>query len=268
MLAKRVIPCLDIRNGRVVKGVNFVNIQDAGDAVENAIFYDRECADEIIFLDITATHENRKTVDLARRVAESIFIPFTIGGGISTVDDMRGLLVAGADKISINSAAVKNPSLIDEGARAFGSQCIVVACDAKRNGNGGWEVYVSGGRIPTGIDALQWIIEAEKRGAGEILLTSMDADGTKNGYDNELNYAVSSKVKIPVIASGGAGTVEHMVDAVKTGNADAVLAASIFHYRELSVRDVKNALAAAGIPVRLTGGYSNASLSENASGNG
>lgn len=254
MLAKRVIPCLDIKDGRVVKGVNFVNIRDAGDAVENAVFYDKEGADEIVFLDITATHENRKTVDLARRVAESIFIPFTIGGGISSVEDMRGLLVAGADKTAINSAAVKNPSLIDDGAQAFGSQCIVLACDAKRTGKGNWEVFVSGGRIPTGKDVLTWIIEAEKRGAGEILLTSMDADGTKNGFDNELNYEISSRVKIPVIASGGAGTVQHMVDAVKKGNADAVLAASIFHYRELSVRDVKNGLAEAGIPVRMPKG--------------
>lgn len=252
MLAKRIIPCLDIKDGRVVKGVNFVNIRDAGDAVENAMFYDREKADELVFLDITATHEKRKTlVDLARKVAESIFIPFTIGGGIRTVDDMRELLLAGADKISVNSAAVTNPSLIEEGAKRFGSQCIVLAADVKRKEDGtGWEVYVAGGRTPTGKDALAWIKEAYDRGAGEILLTSMDCDGTKAGYDNELNARVSEMIDIPVIASGGAGTLEHLVDAFVKGKADAVLAASIFHYRELSVGEVKSALRSAGIRVR------------------
>ncbi|MBI4978366.1 MAG: imidazole glycerol phosphate synthase subunit HisF [Spirochaetes bacterium] len=251
MLAKRIIPCLDIKDGRVVKGVNFVNIKDAGDPVDNAVFYDKEKADEVVFLDITATYEKRATlIDLARRVAESLFIPFTIGGGIRTVEDMRNLLVAGADKIAINSAAVKNPALISDGAKMFGSQCIVLACDAKRRAGGGWEVYVAGGRTPTGIDVLTWIKDAESRGAGEVLLTSMDCDGTKNGFDNELNAAVATMVKIPVIASGGAGNVQHMVDAFTIGKADAVLAASIFHYRELSIGDVRTALKNAGINVR------------------
>lgn len=252
MLAKRIIPCLDIKDGRVVKGVNFVNIRDAGDAVENAIFYDAQKADELVFLDITATHEKRKTlIDLARKVAESIFIPFTIGGGIQSVSDMRDLLLAGADKISINSAAVKNPSLISEGAEIFGSQCVVLACDVKRKENGGWEVYVSGGRKPTGIDALEWLKKAEDLGAGEILLTSMDCDGTKDGYDNELNAAVSDMLKIPVIASGGAGCLKHLEEAFTVGRADAVLAASIFHYREISVADVKKHLSEVGVRVRV-----------------
>lgn len=251
MLAKRIIPCLDIKDGRVVKGVNFVDIKDAGDAVENAIFYDKAKADELVFLDITATHEKRKTLaELAKRVAESIFIPFTIGGGIRSVEDMRALLIAGADKISINSAAVKDPSLIDAGAKIFGSQCIVLAADVKRKAEGGWEVYVSGGRKATGIDALQWLKEAESRGAGEILLTSMDGDGTKAGYDNELNRAVSDMLNIPIIASGGAGSVTHIIDAFQKGGVDAALAASIFHYREISIEFLKAELKAAGIHVR------------------
>lgn len=252
MLAKRVIPCLDIKDGRVVKGVNFVNIKDAGEPVENAKFYDKEKADELVFLDITATHEKRKTLArLASEVAQSIFIPFTIGGGISSVEDIRVLTNAGADKVSINSAAVKNPEIISEGAKLFGSQCIVLAADVKRKENGkGWEVYVSGGRKATGIDALEWMKEAQERGAGEILLTSMDKDGTKSGYDNELNAAVSSMLKIPVIASGGAGNVQHMIDAFTIGGVDAVLAASIFHYREISITQVKNELRAAGVHIR------------------
>lgn len=252
VLAKRIIPCLDVKDGRVVKGVNFVNIRDAGDVVENAIFYDREKADELVFLDITATHENRKTlIDLARRVAEAIFIPFTIGGGIRTVNDMRALLLAGADKIAINSQAVKRPALIDEGAKQFGSQCIVLAADVKRRENGnGFEIYIAGGRIPTGKDALQWIKEAEDRGAGEILLTSMDRDGTKGGYDNELNALAASHVRIPIIASGGAGSVTDFIDAFAIGHVDAALAASIFHYREISIATVKEALKKEAIPVR------------------
>ncbi|HRQ37362.1 MAG TPA: imidazole glycerol phosphate synthase subunit HisF [Chloroflexota bacterium] len=284
MLAKRIIPCLDIKDGRVVKGINFVELRDAGDPVEQAKVYDQAGADELVFLDITATHEARQTViDLARAVAEQVFIPFTIGGGIRTVDDMRGILRAGADKISINSAAVRQPELISQGAAAFGSQAVVVAIDARRVGNklavsseqlavgGGqidtldssfiipnsqfliprWEVYVSGGRTPTGLDVVEWAVEAERRGAGEILLTSMDADGTQEGYDLELTRAVATAVNIPVIASGGAGTVAHFAQALTAGGADAALAASLFHYKQLTIAEVKEYLAAQGIPVRV-----------------
>ncbi|MEZ4645149.1 MAG: imidazole glycerol phosphate synthase subunit HisF [Chloroflexota bacterium] len=256
MLAKRIIPCLDVKNGRVVKGVNFVELRDAGDPVEQAKVYDAAGADELVFLDITATHEARDTVmDLARAVAEQVFIPFTIGGGIRTVDDMRAILRAGADKISINSAAVRNPDLISQGAAAFGSQAVVVAIDARRIGHPQsttprWEVYVRGGRTPTGLDAVEWAIEAERRGAGEILLTSMDGDGTQNGYDIELTRAISDAVNIPVIASGGAGTLAHFAEALTVGGADAALAASLFHYKQLTIAEVKDYLAQQGIPVR------------------
>lgn len=256
MLAKRIIPCLDVKDGRVVKGTNFVSLRDAGDPVEQAAFYDREGADEVVYLDITASHEGRKTLlDIVRRTAEEVFIPFTVGGGISSVEDMRTILRAGADKISINTAAVKNPRLVAEGAERFGSQCVVVAIDAKRrpasNGSPHWEVYIHGGRTPTGLDAVKWAEEVYRLGAGEILLTSMDADGTRDGYDNELNRAVSERVPIPVIASGGAGTLEHLRDAFIEGKADAVLAASIFHYRTYSIREAKEYLRQAGVPVRL-----------------
>ena len=235
MYAQRIIPCLDIKDGRVVKGVNFVNLRDAGDPVECAKAYEQAGADEIVFLDITATSDARNTVaDLVRRVAEKVFVPITVGGGIRTVDDIRSILRAGADKTSLNSAAVKNPKLISDGADAFGSQCIVVAIDAKRNGSS-WEVYTAGGRTPTGIDALKWAVRAEKLGAGEILLTSMDKDGTKSGYDLELTSKVSESVSIPVIASGGAGTYEHFYEAFTSGKADAVLAASLFHYNEIPI---------------------------------
>ena len=258
MLAKRVIPCLDIMNGRVVKGVNFVDLRDAGDPVEQGMVYDSEGADELVFLDITATHEKRDIVkDLARRVAESVFIPFTVGGGLRSVEDMRAILLAGADKVSVNSAAVRNPSLITQGAERFGSQCIVVAIDAKRvDGkpgiSSGWEVFVAGGRTPTGRDAVAWAKEAENRGAGEILLTSMDCDGTQAGYDIPLTRAVAETVSIPVVASGGAGTLEHFGQVLTEGKASAALAASLFHYRQLSVGQVKRRLAQEGIPVRLT----------------
>jgi cyclase len=268
MLAKRIIPCLDVKDGRVVKGINFVELRDAGDPVEQAKVYDAAGADELVFLDITATHEARRTViDLASAVAEQVFIPFTIGGGIRTVDDMRGILRAGADKISINSAAVKNPELITQGAEAFGSQAVVVAIDAKRLETGDWrletdsisdlqspvskwEVYVSGGRTPTGLDAVEWAQEAERCGAGEILLTSMDGDGTQAGYDIELTRAISEAVNIPVIASGGAGTLAHFAEALTDGQADAALAASLFHYKQLTIAEVKDYLAEQGIPVR------------------
>lgn len=261
MLAKRIIPCLDVKDGRVVKGINFVELRDAGDPVEQAKIYDQAGADELVFLDITATHEARQTVvDLARAVAEQVFIPFTIGGGIRTVDDMRGILRAGADKISINSAAVRQPELISQGAEAFGSQAIVVAIDARRiitlspahllTSPPRWEVYVSGGRTPTGLDVVEWAVEAERRGAGEILLTSMDGDGTQEGYDLELTRAVATAVNIPVIASGGAGTVAHFAQALTVGGADAALAASLFHYKQLTIAEVKEYLAAQGIPVR------------------
>ncbi len=258
MLAKRIIPCLDVQDGRVVKGVNFVELRDAGDPVEQAQVYDAAGADELVFLDIVATHEVRQTVvELARAVADQVFIPFTIGGGIRTVDDMRGILRAGADKISVNSAAVKNPEIISQGAEAFGSQAIVVAIDAKRvrgdeNESAAmrWGVFVSGGRTPTGLDAVAWAQEVERRGAGEILLTSMDGDGTQEGYDIELTRAISDAVNIPVIASGGAGTLEHFAQALTEGRADAVLAASLFHYKQLTIAEVKAYLAGQGIPVR------------------
>lgn len=259
MLAKRVIPCLDVKDGRVVKGVNFVDLVDAGDPVEQAKIYDQEGADELVFLDITATHEARDTViDMVRRVADSVFIPFTVGGGIRSVDDMRALLLAGADKVSVNSAAVRNPQLIRDAAQRFGSQCIVVAIDARRRvgedvtaRGEGWDVYVTGGRSNTGIDAVEWAKAAESYGAGEILLTSMDGDGTLEGYDVALTRAVSDAVKIPVIASGGAGRVEHFAQALTEGGAAAALAASLFHFRQLSILDVKKSLQAAGIPVRM-----------------
>lgn len=257
MLAKRIIPCLDVKNGRVVKGTEFLQLRDAGDPVELAAFYDREGADELVFLDITASHERRKTVvEMVSRVAEQVFIPYTVGGGIASVDDMRAILLAGADKISINTAAVQHPELIAAGAELFGSQCIVVAIDARRrvenDPSQGWEVYIHGGRTPTGIDVRDWAEQAEKLGAGEILLTSMDRDGTKDGYDNELNRAVAEMIGIPLIASGGAGNLEHLADGIELGKADAVLAASIFHYREYSIRQAKEYLASRGIPVRLT----------------
>jgi cyclase len=251
MLAKRIIPCLDIKDGRVVKGVNFVNLRDAGDPVEQARIYDQAGADELVFLDITATSDARETVaELARRVADEVFIPFTIGGGLRTIDDIRTLLRAGADKVSLNSAAVRHPELITQGAELAGSQAIVVAIDAKRRSQGAWEVYVAGGRTPTGFDVIEWVREVEQRGAGEILLTSMDADGTKNGFDLELTRAVAETVNIPVIASGGAGRLEHFLEAVTIGKAEAALAASLFHYNELTIADVKRYLAEHDVPVR------------------
>ena len=251
MYAKRVIPCLDVKNGRVVKGVSFVNLRDAGDPVECAVAYDKKGADELVLLDITATHEGRGTmVDIVTRVAKSIFIPFTVGGGIRTTDDFKELLRAGADKISVNSAAVRNPDLINEAAQKFGSQCVVCAIDAKRRAEGGWEVYLNGGRLPTGIDAVEWAKEAVSRGAGEILLTSMDCDGQKTGYDIDLTKAVSEVVGVPVIASGGAGALEHFYDALTVGKADAVLAVSLFHFNEIPIADLKAYLQKQGIPVR------------------
>lgn len=251
MYAKRIIPCLDVKNGRVVKGVSFVNLRDAGDPVECAAQYNKVGADELVLLDITATHEGRSTmIDIVERVASTIFIPFTVGGGIRELDDFTAMLRAGADKVSVNSAAVRNPSLIEQAAYKFGSQCVVCAIDAKRRGNS-WEVYLNGGRIPTGIDALEWAKEAENRGAGEILLTSMDCDGQKNGYDNELTRAVSERVGIPVIASGGAGALKHFYDAFTEGCADAVLAASLFHFNEISIPELKAYLSGRGVPVRL-----------------
>ena len=253
MLAKRIIPCLDVKDGRVVKGVNFVNLRDAGDPVEQARIYDAARADELVFLDITATHENRDTVrDMVRAVADNVFIPFTVGGGIRTVDDIRAILLAGADKVSVNSAAVRRPEFISEGATRFGSQCIVVAIDAKQTGRtpSGWEVYVTGGRTPTGLDVLAWAQEAEQQGAGEILLTSMDTDGTLDGYDIPLTRAVADRVQIPVIASGGAGSLEHFAQVLTEGNADAALAASLFHYGQLTIADVKRYLTERDIPVR------------------
>jgi cyclase len=250
MLAKRIIPCLDVHAGRVVKGVNFVNLRDAGDPVEHARVYDAEGADELIFLDITATHEGRETMlGVVRRVADAIFIPFGVGGGLRTVDDIRDTLLAGADKTTINSAAVRTPDLITEGARRFGSQCIVVAIDAKWTGER-YEVYVSGGRIPTGLDAIEWAKEVEERGGGEIMLTSMDRDGTQEGYELELTRRVADAVSIPVIASGGAGELRHFREALTGGGADAALAASLFHFRELSVRQVKDYLRAEGVRIR------------------
>lgn len=253
MYAKRIIPCLDVKNGRVVKGVSFVDLRDAGDPVECAAAYDKQGADELVLLDITATHEGRSTmIDIVERVAQTVFIPFTVGGGIRTVDDFKELLRAGADKISVNSAAVRNPELINDAAYKFGSQCVVCAIDAKRKNDGsGWEVYLNGGRIPTGIDAVKWACEAQQRGAGEILLTSMDCDGQKNGYDIELTRAVSENVGIPVIASGGAGKAEHFYDAFTDGRADAVLAASLFHFNEFPIPELKRYLHRRNIPVRL-----------------
>jgi cyclase len=269
MLAKRIIPCLDIKDGRVVKGVNFVNLRDAGDPVEQARLYEQAGADELVFLDITATSDARKTAaELARRVADEVFIPFTIGGGLRTLDDIRMLLRAGADKVSLNSAAVRHPELITQGAELAGSQAIVVAIDAKRNQQSAtlalhpqrgasvsnpqlkWEVYIAGGRTPTGLNAVEWAREAEQHGAGEILLTSMDADGTKHGFDLELTRAVAEVVNIPVIASGGAGRLEHFLEAVTIGKAEAALAASLFHYNELMISDVKRYLAMHDVPVR------------------
>ena len=252
MFTKRIIPCLDVNDGRVVKGVNFVNLRDAGDPVEIAAAYDKAGADELVFLDITASSDNRNTVvDMVRRVAENVFIPFTVGGGIRTVDDFRKLLREGADKISVNSAAIDRPELIHEAAQKFGSQCVVVAIDAKRRQDGGWNIYKHGGRLDTGIDAIEWAKKVEALGAGEILLTSMDCDGTKAGYDNELTAAVADLVSIPVIASGGAGTKEHFYDALTEGGADAALAASLFHYKELEIREVKEYLREKGVSVRL-----------------
>lgn len=253
MLAKRIIPCLDVMNGRVVKGVNFVNLRDAGDPVEQAAVYDREGADELVFLDITASHENRNTMlDMVRRVADTIFIPFCVGGGIRTIEDIRATLLAGADKVSINSAAIKNPDLINEGAWGFGSQCIVVAIDPKRV-DGKWIVHINGGRVLTEWEAVAWAREVERRGAGEILLTSMDRDGTKAGYDLELTRTISEAVSIPVIASGGAGAKEHFYEALTIGGADAALAATLFHYNELKVGELKRYLAEQNVPTRLTG---------------
>lgn len=263
MLAKRIIPCLDVKDGRVVKGINFVALRDAGDPVEQAKVYDDAGADELVFLDITATHEARETViEMAKAVAEQVFIPFTVGGGIRSVADMRDILRSGADKISINSAAVRTPELISAGAEAFGSQAIVVAIDARSVDSGQWtvdseqphtpkwEVYVSGGRTATGLDAVEWAQEAERRGAGEILLTSMDGDGTQEGYDIVLTRTIAEAVNIPVIASGGAGTLAHFAQALTEGGADAALAASLFHYKQMTIADVKDYLAAQGIPVR------------------
>ena len=253
MFTKRIIPCLDIDDNRVVKGTNFVDLKDAGDPVEVAKVYNAAGADELVFLDITASSDHRDTVvDLVRRVAEQVFIPFTVGGGIRTVDDFREVLRNGADKVAINSAAIENPYLISEAAKKFGSQCVVVAIDAKRNEDGEtWNIYKYGGRVDTGIDAVEWAVRAEDLGAGEILLTSMDCDGVKDGYDIELTREISEAVSIPVIASGGAGSKEHFYDALTTGGADAALAASLFHFKELEISDVKEFLASKGVPVRI-----------------
>lgn len=253
MYAKRIIPCLDVKNGRVVKGVNFVNLTDAGDPVECAKAYDKAGADELVFLDITASSDARNTVeDMVRAVAENVFIPFTVGGGIRTVEDFRKILNAGADKVSVNSAAIKNPQLIHDAAEKFGRQCVVCAIDAKRRVDGsGYDVYLNGGRVNTGIDALEWAKKAEALGAGELLVTSMDCDGTKAGYDLELTKSISESVKIPVIASGGAGKPEHFLDAFRIGKADAVLAASLFHFKEIEIMDLKKYLLSAGESVRI-----------------
>lgn len=252
MFTKRIIPCLDVNNGRVVKGINFVNLRDAGDPVEIAAAYDKAGADEVVFLDITASSDNRNTVvDMVRKVAEKVFIPFTVGGGIRTVDDFKALLREGADKISINSSAINAPRLISDAADKFGSQCVVVAIDARRRADGsGWNVYKNGGRIDTGLDAIEWAVKANELGAGEILLTSMDCDGTKDGYDIELTRLIADNVSVPVIASGGAGTKEHFYEALTEGKADAALAASLFHYKELEIMDLKNYLADKGVSVR------------------
>ena len=251
MLAKRIIPCLDVKDGRVVKGVNFVNLRDAGDPVENAKIYNDEGADELVFLDITASVEKRKTmVDVVRRVAEGVFMPFTVGGGVSSLEDIRSLLNAGCDKVSINTAAVKRPDFVKEAACKFGCQCIVVAIDAKRN-DGKWEVYINGGRTPTELDAIEWAVRVASLGAGEILLTSMDRDGTKDGYDTELTRKIADAVSIPVIASGGCGTLEHFCDALTKGRADAALAASVFHFKEFTIKEVKEYLRSKGVAVRI-----------------
>lgn len=252
MFTKRIIPCLDVNNGRVVKGINFVNLRDAGDPVEVAAAYDKAGVDEVVFLDITATSDARETVvDMVRKVAEKVFIPFTVGGGIRTVEDFKVLLREGADKISINSSAINNPRLISDAADKFGSQCVVVAIDAGKRADGsGWNIYKNGGRIDVGMDAVEWAMQADRLGAGEILLTSMDCDGTKAGYDIELTRQIAENVSIPVIASGGAGTKEHFYEALTDGKADAALAASLFHYKELEIMDLKNYLADKGIPVR------------------
>jgi len=259
VLAKRIIPCLDVHQGRVVKGVKFVNLRDAGDPVELAAAYDEAGADELVFLDITASHEAREImIDVARRTAEEVFIPFTMGGGIRTIDDIRYLLAAGADKVSLNTAAIKNPGIIREASKKFGSQCIVIAIDAKKVGGHPlpssllkWEAYINGGRTPTGLDAVKWAKKVEELGAGEILLTSMDADGTKDGYDIPLTKAITEAVNIPVIASGGAGKLEHFAEVIREADADAVLAASLFHYGELTIKEVKKYLRKQGIAVRL-----------------
>ena len=253
MFTKRIIPCLDVNKGRVVKGVNFVNLRDAGDPVEIGAAYDKAGADELVFLDITASSDNRNTVaDMVRKVAETVFIPFTVGGGIRTVEDFRMLLREGADKISINSSAIDNPRLISDAADKFGRQCVVVAIDARRRPDGsGWNIFKHGGRVDVGIDAVEWAMKADRMGAGEIVLTSMDCDGTKAGYDNVLTSLIAENVSVPVIASGGAGTKEHFYDALTKGKADAALAASLFHYKELEIRDLKEYLAGRGIPVRL-----------------
>ena len=253
MFTKRIIPCLDVHNGRVVKGVNFVNLRDAGDPVEIAKAYDKAGADEVVFLDITASSDARNTVvDMVRKVAENVFIPFTVGGGIRTVDDFKMLLREGADKISVNSAAIMRPELLSEAADKFGSQCVVLAIDAKKRADGsGWNVYKNGGRVDMGMDAVEWAMEAERCGAGEILLTSMDGDGTKAGFDLELTRTIAENVKIPVIASGGAGKLEHFHEALTIGKADAALAASLFHYKELEIREVKEYLREKGVSVRL-----------------
>jgi imidazole glycerol-phosphate synthase subunit HisF len=254
MLAKRVIPCLDVDRGRVVKGTNFVNLRDAGDPVEVAARYEKEGADELVFLDICASHEGRDIMlDVVRRTAEQIFMPLTVGGGIRTIEDIRQLLLAGSDKVSINSAAVKNPQFVEEAARRFGNQCIVVNIDPKRiqkNGQETWEVHINGGRVPTGLEAVAWAREVERLGAGEIVLTCMDCDGTKDGYDLEITAAVSRAVTIPVVASGGAGKPEHLADAITIGKADAALAASIFHFGEFTIEETKRVMAERGVPVR------------------
>jgi len=252
MLAKRIIPCLDIKDGRVVKGVNFINLRDAGDPVEQARIYDEQGADELVFLDISATHEGRRTtLELVGRVAETVFMPLTVGGGIQEVEDMRNLLLAGADKVSVNSAAVKRPELLSEGAGRFGAQCIVLAIDARRQ-ESSWQVYVNGGRVPTGIDAVEWALRGVELGAGEILLTSMDADGTLAGYDLELTRKIAEAVSVPVIASGGAGTPSHFVEVLTEGKADAALAASLFHDGKLKIPDLKRDLQTWNVPVRMT----------------
>ncbi len=253
MLAKRIIPCLDVKEGRVVKGVNFVNLIDAGDPVENAIVYDQQGADELVFLDITASYEKRSIMlNVVKRTAENVFMPLTVGGGVRTVGDIRDLLLAGADKVSINTAAIRNPTIISEGAKKFGSQCIVVAIDAKSVGENKWNVFIEGGRIDTGIDAVSWAKKVEELGAGEILLTSMDRDGTQDGYDLSLTSAIVETVGIPVIASGGAGKLEDFFEVLSEAGADAVLAASVFHFRKYSISEVKRFLAERNVPVRLS----------------